>query len=312
MTPEYQAIAQEIDAKLLSFNEEQVPLPGITDLANRECLVAQIIDSIKRVKYVTTIRDRNVSAMVADATNMAFDPIKAASWHIGQNNLDEAFWLSFLSIHFGKNGRTGWALTQAIYGGFESPAFWNWPRIVQNPESFRDWLRQNEARLRDTGSFGNHRKYQSLKADYQNGTANTLISYVEWVNHEGSHLGMINSIIEDVGNDPKVLFNALYKSMNSVIGFGRTARFDYLTMIGKLGLVNIVPDSTYMQGATGPLDGARLLFTGQTNGVMRRPVLEQNLAQLEEHLDLYFGMQILEDSLCNWQKNPDQFQHFRG
>ena len=33
-----------------------------------------------------------------------------------------------------------------------------------------------------------------------------------------------------------------------------------LTMVGKLQLANIEPGSTYMNGATGPLDGGRLLF----------------------------------------------------
>jgi len=27
---------------------------------------------------------------------------------------------------------------------------------------------------------------------------------------------------------------------------------------------------------------------------------------------LNVGMQVLEDSLCNWQKSPRQFVHFRG
>ena len=48
--------------------------------------------------------------------------------------------------------------------------------------------------------------------------------------------------------------------MDALKRFGRTARFDYLTMVGKLGLANIAPGSPYMVGATGPLKGAALLF----------------------------------------------------
>jgi len=55
--------------------------------------------------------------------------------------------------------------------------------------------------------------------------------------------------------------------MNDVERFGRTAKFDYLTMVGKLGLAAIEPGSTYMQGATGPLKGARLLFGGRATSV---------------------------------------------
>ena len=38
--------------------------------------------------------------------------------------------------------------------------------------------------------------------------------------------------------------------------------------------------------------------------------LDQWLVELEAHLSV--GMQVLEDSLCNWQKSPDRFDRFRG
>ena len=56
------------------------------------------------------------------------------------------------------------------------------------------------------------------------------------------------------------VFDYLYRSMDAVASFGRMAKFDYLTMVAKLGLAPIEPGSTYMPGATGPLSGARLLF----------------------------------------------------
>jgi hypothetical protein len=65
--------------------------------------------------------------------------------------------------------------------------------------------------------------------------------------------------------------------MRAVASFGRTARFDYLTMVGKLGLAGIEPGSTYMQGATGPFTGACLLFTGRRIAGLSRRVLDQLL-----------------------------------
>jgi hypothetical protein len=81
-------------------------------------------------------------------------------------------------------------------------------------------------------------------------------------------------------------------------------------MIGKLGLAEIVPGSTYMQGATGPVDGARLLFGGSKKADISRKSLNQRLVDLDSHLNV--GMQVLEDALCNWQKSPSQFKRFRG
>lgn len=98
--------------------------------------------------------------------------------------------------------------------------------------------------------------------------------------------------------------------MNNVISFGRTAKFDYLTMIGKLGFAPIEPGSTYMQGSTGPFKGAVLLFSGHTTAALSRADLDAWLIQLEAHL--HVGMQVMEDALCNWQKSPGVFRPFRG
>jgi hypothetical protein len=94
--------------------------------------------------------------------------------------------------------------------------------------------------------------------------------------------------------------------MDAVARFGRTARFDYLTMLGKLGLAAIQPGSTYMEGATGPARGARLLFGVDAS----QRTLDQWVVQLGSILSL--GMQEMEDSLCNWQKSPAVFRRFRG
>jgi hypothetical protein len=94
--------------------------------------------------------------------------------------------------------------------------------------------------------------------------------------------------------------------MDAVASFGRTARFDYLTMVGKLGLAQIEPGSTYMQGSTGPLQGARLLFGEAASAA----ALDAWLVELDGVLDV--GMQVLEDALCNWQKSPEKFIPFRG
>jgi hypothetical protein len=98
--------------------------------------------------------------------------------------------------------------------------------------------------------------------------------------------------------------------MTAVKRFGRTARFDYLTMLGKLGLAAIQPGSAYMQDATGPVTGAQLLFGGSKNSNLKKKDLDQWLIQLDGHLNV--GMQVLEDSLCNWQKSPSRFKPFRG
>lgn len=81
-------------------------------------------------------------------------------------------------------------------------------------------------------------------------------------------------------------------------------------MLSKVGLANIEADSTYMNEATGPKRGARLLFDGQIDSNTGARVLEARVAALEQHLGV--GMQVMEDAMCNWQKSPNLYQAFRG
>ena len=92
--------------------------------------------------------------------------------------------------------------------------------------------------------------------------------------------------------------------------FGRLARFDYLALIGRYGVAPIEPGSAYLQGATGPTRGARLLIEGRADGRTRLAELQRRLDLLDA--DLGVGMQAMEDGLCNWQKSPGAFVHFRG
>jgi len=298
----------EIDKKISSF-ERIHPLPGIQTTTSRSCFIKQIIDSIRRIKFVEVIRESEHSAFYADASDERFDPLKAAVWYKKRGNLDEAFWLVFLSIHFGKNIKTGWGLTRNVYGGLGHPMFWDWPTVSSDPAGFRQWLHVHIDQLKSTGIFANHRKYQSLKAFNKTGTGATVSSYIDWVGADHNHQIMIDTAIKEAGSKPDVLFDYLYGSMSKVIGFGRMGKFDYLTMVGKLKLAEIEPGSTYLQGATGPYDGAKLLF-GQND--VSRPTLDSWLREFGEHLDLYFAMQILEDAIFNWQKNPRNYQRFRG
>lgn len=98
--------------------------------------------------------------------------------------------------------------------------------------------------------------------------------------------------------------------MNNVLRFGRTAKFDFLTMLAKLNIMDIEADSTYMAEATGPRRGANLLFGGSTSNIYSTTLLENWVSELDSYLNV--GMQVMEDSLCNWQKSPERFIRFRG
>jgi hypothetical protein len=311
--PKNQAEAQRLTAVLDSFARQNIPLLGICAAPRRTAFIEQLIESIRRVEYIAVIRQRDVSSQRADPSDDVFDPIRAAVLKSRQGDHDEACWLTFLSVHFGKNRRSGWRLARDVYGALGRVQFWDWPRTSANPARFRRWLAANQNRLRHDGvarAFGNHRKYQSLDANSATGTGAAVASYVAWVRPHMTHAQLFQAAAAAAGHDPRGAFDGLYHSMSAVASFGRTARFDYLTMIGKLGLAPIEPGSTYMIGATGPLAGARLLFTADANTRVAPSQLDAWLVDLEAALGV--GMQVLEDALCNWQKHPDRFVPFRA
>lgn len=295
--------ALALEAQLLAFHQNNIPLHGVAPPENMLAFVWQLIDSIQRVTYVTAVRARAVSAERADPRSPFFDPIRAA---VAAGQTEEAFWLAFLATHCGYNLRTKWLLSAELYGASET-APWTWVRVLNDPEAYADWVEDHYETF--TGKFGNHRKYESLKPGPK-GTGAVVRSYVDWITGFGSHAAMVAQAQAQANGDARRAFNVLYEQMRAVMRFGRTGRFDYLTMLSKVGLANIEADSTYMNEATGPKRGARLLFDGQIDSNTGARVLEARVAALEQHLGV--GMQVMEDAMCNWQKSPNRYQAFRG
>jgi hypothetical protein len=301
--------AATLDANLLKFDSDVRSLLGVQDETARAVLIEQMVESLRRIEFVHFVRDGKIDPRRADPTSDLFDPIRAAAFRMRKGELDEAFWLVFLATHFGKHVRHGWALARAIYAG-SGGAIWTWQRLSQNLTTFRDWLAKNEASLRASYAFSNHRKYQSLAAYSKVGTGAVVASYVAWVAPPRTHAQLIKELHSEHGQNPKVIFDQLYRSMDAVVGFGRLGRFDFLTMLGKLGVAPIDPGSAYLVGATGPMQGARLLLANDLKAKVGPRELDAFLEELDSYLNV--GMQVLEDSLCNWQKSPKKFISFRG
>lgn len=176
----------------------------------------------------------------------------------------------------------------------------------RNPAAFAEWLAANWEAV--GGKFGNHRKYESLRPDANRSMARVVADYLHWIG-PGGHERFFADLVRRAGNDPHVIFDVLYREM-PVVSFGRLARFDYLMLLGRYGLVPISPGSAYLDGATGPRSGVSLLFTGQHRSAESNSALQAMLDELDGSLQV--GMEVMEDALCNWQKSPLRFVHFKG
>lgn len=293
-----------IREKLISF-DERIPLPGIASPARLDCLVNQINDSVERINRIIDLRNAVHTHSYINRARKDFNPLIATSYYRQQGKIDEAFWLVFLATHFGEdeNG-TQWNLVRNVYYGLSDAPHWTWERVSHDINGFRHWLQTTKEVLQKNGSFGNHRKYESLLDEH---TGKAIASYINWIGENHQHEDLFNYMRSQVGKNPHILFDALYKSMKAVWRFGRTAKFDYLCMVGKLGLADVEPGHPYLQDSTGPLAGAKLLFGNRASDTK---ALNAHLWELGMHMDLYFSMQIMEDAICNWQKSPDNFVSF--
>lgn len=303
-------LIDEIQAAIVRFSAEVTPLAGVVGAAERRACAEQLVSSIRRVEYVRGLTTRKLDARRADPSHDLFDPLMGAALAIRRGDVDEGWWLTFLATHFGKHIVDGWQLARDFYGAFGTRPTWTWSEVSQHHDQLDAWLDEQWPTLIDDGvsrRFSNHRKYESKTPKQMK---SVLGSYIELVSAYGGHRGLMQDVHKAVGQNPHAGFRELYRRMTSVKRFGRLGTFDFLAMLGKLGIAPIEPDSAYLSEATGPLRGAKLFVFGDANAKADPRQLEDILDKLDARLDV--GKQVLEDALCNWQKTPDRFVLFRG
>jgi hypothetical protein len=298
----------EISDLLDSFSSERFGFPGLNSLERKSVLIAQLVDSIRRIEYLRMTSIRAKSASLYTPYSGSFQPLGGAAALHKAGRIDDAYWLVYLATHFGKHKTDGWNLTEDFYGRFGQGGVWDWVSASQNPMAIADWLQANYPHTTSAGRsrrFGNHRKFETLKPGPK-GTGHAIATYIQWIGSYGSHQALIADVQKRVGQNPKEVFACLYRELDQVAKLGRLGKFDLLCNLSNLLIAPILPDKAYIAQSTGPKDGARLLL-GSGLSVAQ---LETACAELAEHLDV--SPQVIEDALCNWQKSPVEYIYFRG
>src|SRR5258707_1712573 len=205
MWPTRAARLAQLESGLLIFSQDDTALLGVEGKVARETLAKQMIASLRRLDYTAVQKERDIHRDRADPDSNLFDPERAALFHARNGNPDEAIWLIFLSIHFGKHGRHGWRMLRDIYSGLGT-SLWTWARASAQPNAFREWLKANRANIR--GAFGNHRKYETLDPDSDSSTALVIENFVNLCRPSPS--SYFATLAHSTGNDPKKIFDAAY------------------------------------------------------------------------------------------------------
>lgn len=303
---------QQLLNGIAAYEAANGALPGLPTAAERDTLVSQIISSLRRIDFVTRLASPvvQISNRRSDPHDAIFDPIKGAALLGKQGQIDEAAWLTFIATQFGKHVEDGWRLASNVFGSFGAGPVWTRAAYLANPAGFDAMLLGNSNYLADphiAGRYSNHRQYESKQPAH---LSRVFASFSDWQEEFGGVRGRLLEVHKTRGQNPEEAFDGLYRSFAPIYGFGRLGTFDYLTMMGKLQLLPISPGSVYLKGATGPLSGAKLLFHGDRDFPISAGVLEPRVDGLDNYLNV--GKQVIEDSLCNWQKSPSVYIHFKG
>lgn len=306
-----QALWADLRKGLVACALDHFPLPGVASAAGREVFLRQLIDSIRRVKFVSVVANRPIDPDRSDGLSPLFDPIRAAVLKRKAGEFDEACWLVFLFVHFGRHPIAGYRYTREVYSALGKRDPWTFEAVAADFGGMRSWLDTNQDELRrgTNKGFGNHRKYISLSGSKPHATGHAFETYVRWVRGHGNHENLFATAIEESDGNPEVAFERLFRSMSSVASFARIGKFDYLTMIQKLKFADIRPGRPYFEANTqGPNRGARAMF--ESGAALSIAELERRTRILGDCLGV--GMQEMEDSLCNWGKNTGHYTFFRG
>ncbi|WP_068094117.1 alpha-glutamyl/putrescinyl thymine pyrophosphorylase clade 3 protein [Novosphingobium rosa] len=304
MWPSRHAEHQRLVAALTAA-KAALGLQGLPDIQTIETLAMQFIASLRREDYYSLVQRGAISANRANPNHASFDAERAVAFHMQQGNIDEAGWLIFLMTHFARRPDSGWRRLQDVYGMLGA-GIWDWQSVTANPAGFDQWLTANWMHVR--GAFGNHRKYESLRPDANRPMQRAVADYRAWIGAAG-HAAFFAVAVVEAGNDPHTIFDHLYQQMK-ICSFGRLAKFDYLSLIGRYKLAPIEAGSAYLDGATGPGNGARLLIDGNPESGRTNGDVQQQLDVLDASLKV--GMAVMEDALCNWQKSTRHFVHYVG
>lgn len=281
---------------------------GLTNDARKSVLAAQLVDSVRRIAYLNGLSVRARSPNLYTPYSGSFEPFGGSAVFMRGGHFDDAYWLVYLATHFGKHKADRWNLTEDFYGRFGQGGVWDWASASQNPQAIEEWLVANYPGVTGAGRsrrFGNHRKFETLKPGPK-GTGYAFRSYIDWIGMFGSHQALIALAQHEVGQNPQEVFSFLYRELDKVSKLGRLGKFDLLCNWSNLMIAPIYPDKAYISESTGPKIGAKLLFG---NGLTAND-LEVACIDLSRYLNV--SAQAVEDSLCNWQKSPEDYIYFRG
>ncbi len=259
-------------------------------------LARQTQDSIRRIKIYESYKQKAYAAVNSGQplyyTTNPF--ILAQRSDLG--NQDKA-WIIYLATYFGKSNSSKWELFKRAT--FRNDlTYINFDIVINDLHSYFNYLLGIDF-FKDC-TYSNHRKF----------TAKALIG----------PKGLFRSIEFFIKNidrfcpNSKMDFHEMFVLSMKIPNFGRLAGFDFSSSLAKIGLIN-EPQSMYADHSTGPLKGLELLLRLTSNNASRinqRKLGKDLMVWFLHNSNIFMVGQVLEDSICNWQKETGRYIYYSG
>lgn len=287
----------DIEERLLAFERTHYRLLGLASREELNRFAALLHDTINDILSASRTLSHTIPNYVLDPSSKEFNPLVAAAWHFGQQNIDEACWLLFLQCYIGKHPRYHWEFLRSIYGALDNNRPWSWEWVFSNTREFQDWLLTNQPALKETGGLNDGNKHFGFDYSQALRVGNQIQSYLSWVSFEGNHFQLFCRAIDANEGQPSASFHYLYQSMNQHVPVTKSITFNYLALISTLGIAEIQPGHLYLNDILLAKQGAKRLLGGKKVDKIPMPELNKRMITLAHYLQLPFGIQGLQKTL---------------
>ena len=260
-------------------------------------LANQTSDSIRRIEIYEAYNKRAIQAVKEkqDFCHTSNPFVLAQRSDLSLNN---RLWIIYVATYFGKSNKSKWTLFErATFNKKKSILLFDEIKLDLN--KYFKYLSSFD--FFENCNYSNHRKFTAKNLLKKNGVFESMEYFT--------------NNIDKYSSVEKMDFHTMYKLSQKIPNFGRLAGFDFSSSLVKCSFNIEEPKSMYAEHSTGPLDaiGLILKLTNNSASATSRKKLCTDLMQwFLDNSDIFMIGQVLEDSICNWQKNTVNYIKYSG
>ena len=272
-------------------------LTGKIDSNKLNILAKQTFDSIRRIQIYETYK---IKALQASQEKRPFiytsNPFVLAQRP--DLNFENRAWIIYLATYFGKSNKSKWTLfNRSVFRKDQSII--KFDQIQSDLDGYFKYLYSFDF-FQDC-TYSNHRKYTAKKLLGSKGLFRSMEYFV--------------NNFELYSSEDEMEFHEMYLLSQKIPNFGRLGGFDFTSSLVKCKFNVKEPKSMYADHSTGPLQALELLLklTNNNSSLASQKQLSWDLMEwFLKKSKIFMTGQVLEDAICNWQKDTRKYIRYTG